>query len=250
MRTEYLSPEHLVSKAKAADCIGISFTFNEPALWFEYTVDAAKLSKAKGLYTNYVTNGFIAEEAFDMIAPFLDVYRVDIKGFSEEAYARIGHIKEFRGILEITEKAKKHGMHVEVVTNVIPGFNDSETELRSIGSWIRDSLGPEAPWHVTRFYPHLELSHLLPTSVLKLEWARSIGKEEGLWYVYLGNVPGHKGENTYCHRCGELLIERHVFDIIKDRMVGNRCPRCNVTIPGRFCSFIKAFKEKSLSNKL
>jgi pyruvate formate lyase activating enzyme len=234
MYTEYLSPEELVSKAKAAGCIGISFTFNEPALWFEYTVDAAKLSKARGLYTNYVTNGFITEEAFDGIAPFLDVYRVDIKGFTEETYTRIGHIKEFKGILEITKKAKKYGMHIEVVTNVIPGFNDSETEIRCIGSWIKDSLGPEIPWHVTRFYPHLELTYLSSTPVSRLERAWSIGKEEGLWYVYLGNVPSHRGENTYCHRCGELLIERHIFDIIKDRMVGNRCPQCNAIIPGRF----------------
>jgi len=234
MVTEYLPPEELVSKVKAAGCIGISFTFNEPALWFEYTMDAAKLSKAQGLYTNYVTNGFITEEAFDEIAPFLDVYRVDIKGFTEETYTRIGHTKEFKGILEIAKKAKKYGVHIEIVTNVIPGLNDSETEIRCIGSWIKDSLGPEVPWHVTRFYPHLELTHLSPTPVSKLERAWSIGKEEGLWYVYLGNVPGHRGENTYCHRCGELLVERHVFAIIKDRMVGNRCPQCNAIIPGRF----------------
>ena len=234
MYTEYLSPEGLVSKAKSTCFTGISFTFKEPALWFEYTVDVAKLSKAQGLYTNYVTNGFITEEAFDRVAPFLDVYRFDIKGITEETYTRIGHTKEFRGILEITKKAKEYGVHVEVVTNVIPGFNDSETELRCLASWIKHSLGPEVPWHVTRFYPHLKLSHLSPTPVSKLERAWSIGKEEGIWYVYLGNVPGHRGENTYCHRCGELLIERHVFDIIKDKMVGNRCPNCNIMIPGRF----------------
>lgn len=235
MHTGYLSAEGLVSKAKSTPgCIGISFTFNEPTLWFEYTVDAAKLSKAQGLYTNYVTNGFMTEEAFDMIAPFLDVYRVDIKGFAEETYTSIGHTKEFKGILKVTEKAKEYGMHVEVVTNVIPGFNDTETELQRIGSWIKNSLGPEVPWHVTRFYPHLELRHISPTSVSELERAWSIGKKEGLWYVYLGNVPGHRGENTYCHICGELLIERYGFDIIKNRMVGGRCLKCNTMIPGRF----------------
>jgi pyruvate formate lyase activating enzyme len=235
MHTEYLSPKELVSKAKSTTgCIGISFTFNEPTLWFEYTVDAVKLSKTQGLYTNYVTNGFMTEEAFDMIAPFLDVYRVDIKGFAEETYTRIGHTKEFKGILKVTKKAKEYGMHVEVVTNVIPGFNDSETELQRIGSWIKNSLGPGIPWHVTRFYPHLELSHISPTSVSVLERAWSIGKMEGLWYVYLGNVPGHRGENTYCHICSELLIERYGFDIIENRMIGGRCPKCNSMIPGRF----------------
>jgi pyruvate formate lyase activating enzyme len=234
MHTEYLSPEEAVAQAKAAGCAGISWTFNEPTLWFEYTLDSAKLAKAQGLYTNYVTNGYISEEALDMIAPFLDVYRVDIKGFSESAYMRIGHIKDVHRILEIAKKAKGYGMHVEVVTNVIPGYNDSETELRAIASWIRNDLGPEVPWHVTRFHPHLELSNLPPTPVAHLERARSIGKEEGLWYVYLGNVPGHKGENTYCHQCGKLLIARYVFDVLKNRMKGNQCPACKAVIPGRF----------------
>lgn len=234
MHTEYMPPEELVSKTKAAKCIGISWTFNEPSLWFEYTLDAAKLAKTKGLYTNYVTNGFITEDAFDMIAPFLDVYRVDIKGFSERTYMKTGHIKGFEGILEITKKAKEYGMHVECVTNVTPGFNDSEEELKAIASWINNALGPETPWHVTRFYPHLELSHLPPTPISVLERAWSIGKEEGLWYVYLGNVPGHKGENTYCHMCGELLIERYVFDIVKNRIKKGKCPKCSTVIPGRF----------------
>jgi pyruvate formate lyase activating enzyme len=229
-----MSPEDLVAKTKAAKCIGISWTFNEPSLWFEYTLDAAKIAKAHGLYTNYVTNGFITEEAFDMIAPFLDVYRVDIKGFSERTYLKTGHIKGFEGILAITEKAKEYGMHVECVTNVTPGFNDSEEELRDIASWIKNALGPDTPWHVTRFYPHLELSHLSPTPISVLEKACCIGKEEGLWYVYLGNVPGHKGENTYCHMCGELLIERYVFDIVKNRIKKGKCPKCNTVIPGKF----------------
>lgn len=234
MYTKYLSPEELVSKAKSTGCIGISWTFNEPALWFEYTLNAAKIAKAQGLYTNYVTNGFITEEAFDMIAPFLDVYRIDIKGFSDRTYLRTGHIKGFKGILEITERANKYGIHVEVVTNVTPGFNDNETELRGIASWIKNTLGPETPWHVTRFYPHHKLSHLSPTPISELERAWLIGKEEGLWYVYLGNIPGHRWENTYCHMCSELLIERYVFEIIKNKIKEGRCPGCGILIPGRF----------------
>lgn len=141
----------------------------------------AKLARAQRLYTDYVTNGFITEEAFDMIAPFLDVYRVDIKGFSESTYMRTGHVEEYKGILEMTKKAKEYGMHVEVVTNITSGYNDDETELRSIASWIKNSLGQETPWHVTRFYSHHELSHLPQTPVACLERARSLGKEEGLW---------------------------------------------------------------------
>ncbi len=232
--TEYISPEEEIELAVKHGCIGISWTFNEPTIWLEYTIDSARLARAQGLYTNYVTNGFITEEAFDMIAPFLDVYRVDIKGFSDRTYLKTGHIKGFKGILEITKKAKGHGMHVEVVTNVTPGFNDDETELQGIASWIKNTLGPETPWHVTRFFPHLELSHLSPTPLPVLERAWSIGKEEGLWYVYLGNVPGHKRENTYCHNCSELLIERYVFEIIKNKIKDGRCPECGIMVPGRF----------------
>jgi pyruvate formate lyase activating enzyme len=234
MYTEYISPEKVVARVRTSGCIGISWTFNEPAVWLEYTIDGAKLAREQGLYTNYVTNGFISEEAFDLIAPHLDVYRVDIKAFSERTYMRTGHIKQFKGILHIAEKAKKYGMHVEIVTNVIPGINDNEPELRKIASWLKNSLGPETPWHVTRFYPQFELSHLSPTPVPVLENARAIGREEGLWYVYLGNVPGHTGENTYCHQCGALLIERSIYEILKNRIHNGKCPECDTVIPGKF----------------
>ncbi|HSD57801.1 MAG TPA: AmmeMemoRadiSam system radical SAM enzyme [Methanotrichaceae archaeon] len=234
MYTQYVSPEELVSRAKTLGCKGISWTFNEPALWLEYTLDAALLARAKGLYTNYVTNGFITEEAFDRIAPFLDVYRVDIKGFSDRTYQKVAGIKGFKGILKVAEKAKKCGMHVEIVTNIIPGFNDSQAELKGIASWIKEKLGQDTPWHVTGFHPHCDLVHLQPTPISDLENAWSIGKEEGLWYVYLGNVPGHNLENTYCHICGEPLIERDIFDIIENRIKYGRCPECKAEIPGRF----------------
>jgi pyruvate formate lyase activating enzyme len=234
MYTEYISPEKLVSQAKGAHCLGISFTFNEPVLFFEYTLDVSRIAKAQGLYTNYVTNGYITEEAFEMITPYLDVYRVDIKGFSEKTYMKIGHIENFKGILDIARKAKGHDMHVEVVTNVIPGLNDDETELRGIASWIKKDLGPETPWHVTRFYPCLALGYLPATPISDLERALTIGKEEGLRYVYLGNVPGHKRENTYCPLCGELLIERYVFEVIQNKIKDGRCPVCKATVAGRF----------------
>ncbi|UCC71381.1 MAG: AmmeMemoRadiSam system radical SAM enzyme [Gemmatimonadota bacterium] len=234
MATKYLSPDDCVGAAKNSGCIGLSWTFNEPTLWLEYTLDAAKAAKRAGLYTNYVTNGSITGEALAAIAPFLDVFRVDIKGFSDATYERIGHIAETPGILETVSQAKSHGMHVEVVTNIIPRFNDSESELQGIATWIRENLGPETPWHLTQFYPHLQLAHLPPTPIAQLEAARTIGTEAGLWYVYLGNVPGHPWENTYCHSCGELLIERWVFDILANRVNDGSCPACGERIPGTF----------------
>jgi len=234
MGTAYLSPKELVSQAKHAGCLGLSWTFNEPALWFEYTLEGAKLAKAQGLYTNYVTNGFITQETFQMIAPFLDVYRVDVKGFSDQTYLKIGQIQGFKGILEVIQMAKKFGKHVEIVTNIIPGFNDQETELRELAWWIKNHLGPDTPWHVTAFFPHHQLSHLPPTPTSRLEMGWSIGKETGLRYVYLGNLPGHRYENTYCHGCGELLIERHIFEVRQNWITGGRCPKCKTSIPGRF----------------
>lgn len=222
-------PARFYGGISTADCVGCCLR-----CVFCWSWNIVARPEEHGLYTNYVTNGFITEEALDMIAPFLDVYRVDIKAFDEKTYMRTGHIKQFRGILDIAKKAKQYGMHVKVVTNVTPGFNDNETELRGIASWIKNSLGAETPWHVTRFYPQRELSHLSPTPVAVLEKAWGIGKGEGLWYVYLGNVPGHKLENTYCHKCGELLIERYVFEIVKNKIKDNKCPECGALIPGRF----------------
>lgn len=230
-----IHPEDLVRMAENQGCKGISWTYNEPTLWLEYTLDGAKLARERGLLTNYVTNGYIAPEAFDLMGPLLDSFRVDVKGFSQEAYRYLAHIDDFTGILGTAKRAKeKWGMHVEIVTNVIPEINDSEKQFQGIASWIRDSLGKDTPWHVTRFYPHHHLSHLSTTSIAVLEKGRRIGLKEGLAFVYLGNVPGHEGENTYCPGCRKLLIHRYIFDIIENYIVGGKCSYCGCSIPGRF----------------
>lgn len=232
---QFLSPEESVKLAKRHSCLGLSWTFNEPAIWFEYTLEAAKAAKQAGLYTNYVTNGFITPEALDEIGPYLDVFRVDIKGFSQESYKRIGHVADFTGILEVAQRARvKWGMHLEVVTNIIPYYNDAPQELKDLAGWIRQALGPETPWHVTRFHPHRFLMEVPATPVKTLEQAREIGLAQGLKYVYLGNVPGNPAENTYCPGCGLLLIERRVFDIVSYRLKGDACPGCGTVIPGRW----------------
>ncbi len=234
-QTSYLSPGELVALAKKHNCLGISWTFNEPVLWLEYTLDGARLAKEQGLYTNYVTNGYLTQESLDIIGPYLDVFRVDIKGFSANSYNKIAFINDFSPILEATQRAKdKWGMHVEIVTNIIPGFNDDEAELIRIADWINNELGSFTPWHLTRFFPHLELSHISPTPVATLEEAQKMAQKRGLKYVYIGNVPGHPGENTYCHQCHGLLIERHVFDIIKYKVTQGSCSFCGAVIPGRF----------------
>ncbi len=230
--TEQILPEKAVELAKSMGCAGMSWTYNEPTIWFEYTLRSAALAKKAGLYTNYVTNGFITEEALDLIGPHLDSFRVDLKGFSEDFYRRIAHVEDFLGILRVTERAKsKWGVHVEVITNVIPGYNDDDEQLRGIADWILSTLGGDTPWHLTRFIPHLELSSVPSTPIPALERGREIGVRAGLRFVYLGNVPGHPAENTYCPKCGELLIRRFNYSISFRQLEGLSCKSCGEHIP-------------------
>lgn len=229
--TQHLSPEEMVRLAKEYDCQGVAWTYNEPTIWFEYTYDGARLAKQNGLYTVYVTNGYITPEALDTIGPYLDAYRVDVKGFTKEFYKNLANIKDFKPVLEAAERAKKKwNMHVEIVTLVIPTWNDDEMQLRGIAKWIKEKLGPETPWHVTRFVPYLELAHLPPTPTETLEEARQIGLDAGLKFVYIGNVPGHAGENTYCPKCKKLLIERVGYEIGKYNVENGKCAFCKVDL--------------------
>jgi len=232
---DLVPPEALVALAEERRALGISFTYNEPTLWFEYTLDCARLAKEKGLLTNYVTNGAMTREALDQIGPFLDAYRVDIKGFSADTYRKVANFPQFQGILEVAERAKgRWGMHVECVTNVTPTLNDDEEELRRLARWISQALGPDTPWHVTRFVPHLRLAHLPATEPETLEKARDVGLGEGLKFVYIGNVPGHPAENTYCPECGRMVIERAGLVTPRVLLDGDACPGCGARIPGRF----------------
>ena len=231
-RTDIILPPRAVDMALGSGAEGIAWTYNEPTIWFEYTYDCAKLAKAKGLYTVYVTNGYITPEALDTIGPYLDAFRVDIKGFTKEIYQKLAKVSNFETILEATKRAKdKWGMHVEIVTLVIPGWNDDDRQLKDIASWIKKNLGDSTPWHVTRFVPYGELKDIHVTPVETLEKARKIGFDAGLKYVYIGNVPGHKGENTYCPKCEHLLIERVGYETDIKGLKGDKCDNCGESIP-------------------
>jgi len=228
---DIIMPEEAVNMAKVRRCAGLAWTYNEPTIWFEYTLDSARLAHKAGLYTVYVTNGFMTPEALDVIGPYLDAWRVDIKGFSDKTYSYLAKIGKWREILEVAERARhKWKMHLEVVTNVIPGLNDDDKELRDIAMWIKVGLGELIPWHVTRFYPHHNLSHLPPTPVATLERAYNIGKSEGLKFVYLGNVPGHSYENTVCYNCGRLVIERSGYSVRIKALNGTMCANCGANL--------------------
>ncbi|MGE0902857.1 MULTISPECIES: AmmeMemoRadiSam system radical SAM enzyme [Dehalococcoides] len=222
-----LLPEQAVNMAKEYHCQGIAFTYNEPTVWFEYTLDCARLAKNSGLYTVYVTNGYMSTQALDTIGPYLDAFRVDIKGFKAGTYQKLSKIQHWEKILTTTERAKAQwGMHVEVVTNIIPAYNDDSEQLTGIARWIKTRLGELTPWHVTRFYPCRDMQNTPSTPLETLEKAVEIGKGEGLKYIYLGNVPGHKSETTCCPECGQALIRRKGYNSEICGLDNDRCRRC------------------------
>ncbi|MDI6884137.1 MAG: AmmeMemoRadiSam system radical SAM enzyme [Hadesarchaea archaeon] len=227
---EDLAPERVIELAKRYNCKGISVTYSEPTLTTEYAMDVGKLAHREGLYNTYVTNGYITTEALQELLPYLDAANVDVKGFSDDFYRKICGVPSIRPVLETCEWMIEHGIHLEVTYLVIPGENDSPEEIRKFCKWVAEKLGPEVPTHFSRFYPHYKLTDREATPVKTLERALGIAKEEGLSYVYIGNVPGHAGDNTHCPKCGELLIERYGFDIMQYRLRDHRCPKCGTGI--------------------
>ncbi|MFC2033425.1 AmmeMemoRadiSam system radical SAM enzyme [Chloroflexota bacterium] len=226
-----IPPQAAIELAIQYQCQGIAWTYNEPAIWFEYTLDSAKLAKQNNLYTVYVTNGYSSLEALDAIGPYLDAWRVDIKGFSDSLYRDLAGIPNWREILEVTMRAKnKWNMHVEVVTNIIPTMNDDDQQLEGIARWICDELGELTPWHVTRFYPHHAVKHLPPTPVETIERAYHIGRKAGLKFVYAGNIPGHQSESTTCYSCGKLNVQRYGYQTKVEGLEGSKCKFCGAEL--------------------
>ncbi|MDP2931021.1 MAG: AmmeMemoRadiSam system radical SAM enzyme [Chloroflexota bacterium] len=224
-------PDTEIAAARQHGCQGIAWTYNEPAIWLEYTLDSAKLAKENGLYTVYVTNGYSTPAALDAIGPYLDAWRVDIKGFSDALYRDLAKVPHWRNILDVAKRAKdKWHMHVEVVTNIVPTMNDDDEQLEGIASWIKDALGELTPWHVTRFYPHHHLADLPPTPIATLEHAYDIGRRAGLKFVYTGNVPGHEHENTLCYACGKLVVERYGYQTRVTGLDGSKCKFCGAEL--------------------
>ncbi len=230
VRIQKIEPETIVNNAQKNMCQSIAFTYNEPTLSHEYALNVCKLAHLKFIKTAYVTNGYITEEALREIAPFLDAFRVDLKAFSEEFYHSVCKAK-LEPVLNTCKLAKELGLHVEIVTLIIPGLNDDSLQLKEMINWVIRELGPETPFHFTRFHPDFEMRDRESTPVKTLEKIYLCAKELGIQYPYLGNVAGHKYENTYCHSCGNLLIERYGYSISKNGLSGNHCNRCKETIP-------------------
>ena len=228
---ESLEPAAVPGLAIRHACAGVAFTYNEPVIWIEYVADVARAAKAAGLYTVMVTNGYVTEAGLDLIGPLIDVWRVDVKGFDDATYRSLCKVRSVAPVLAGAVRARERwGMHVEVVTNIIPTINDGDETLRGIAEWVSGALGPDTPWHLTRFFPYLELSHLPPTPVPTLEHARDIGREAGLHHVYLGNVQIPGGEDTICPGCGAIAVERRGFTVDARRTHAGACERCGTPL--------------------
>ena len=232
-----LLPAASVALARQHGCQGMAWTYNEPTIWFEHTLESAKLARAASLYTVYVTNGYATPETLDTIGPYLDAWRVDIKGFSDDFYKNLSGVPRWREILDVTKRAKeKWRMHVEVVTNIIPTLNDDDAQLQGIAGWIYRELGELTPWHVTRFYPHHELSDIPPTPPETIDRACEIGKKTGLKFIYAGNVPGHESESTRCHNCGKIVVKRWGYDTQVAGLNGSKCKFCGAELNFRLAA--------------
>jgi pyruvate formate lyase activating enzyme len=232
MGENIFSAADIVDDALANKCRSIAFTYTEPTVNFEFCYDTALLARAKKLKTVFVTNGYMTTEAIDMIAPYLDVASVDLKSYSDDVYRELCEAR-LEPVKESLKHFQRRGVFIEVTTLVIPGINDSEPELKNMAAFLVNELGPETPWHISRFHPTYQLLDVSPTPMGTLSRARDIGLKAGLKYVYIGNVPGHPSENTYCPECGKIIIERAGFYNIKQyRIENSRCTYCGALISG------------------
>jgi pyruvate formate lyase activating enzyme len=224
-----VTPAEIVEAAKRYRCESMAYTYTEPTVFFEYAYDTAKLASKEGIRNVFVTNGYITEKPLRTIAPYLDAANIDLKSFSDEFYRKVCGAR-LKPVLEAIRLYRKLGIWIEITTLIIPSLNDSEENFRKITEFIR-SLDEGIPWHVSRFFPAYRLPDLPPTPIEVLNKARKIGLDAGLKHVYQGNLPG-EGENTYCHSCGRLLIERYGYQVTQYSLRDSRCPSCNVKIAG------------------
>lgn len=228
-----LSPEQFVALALQHEARVVTSTYNEPLITSEWAVEIFRVAKDHGLVCSYVSNGNGTREVLEYIRPWVDLYKVDLKSFQDKSYRQLGGVLEH--VLETIRMLVEMGFWVEIVTLTVPGFNDSEAELRDIARFLA-SVSPDIPWHVTAFHSDYKMLDTGDTPVRTLVRACEIGKEEGLRYVYAGNLPGSLGdwENTRCPECRKVLVERWGFKVLANHIRDGACPACGTAIAGRW----------------
>jgi pyruvate formate lyase activating enzyme len=231
-RNYILVPEELVEKAKQTSCASVAFTYSEPAvIAYEYMLDVAKEGNKTDLRTVMISNGYINREPMLEALEHLGAVKIDLKAFTEKYYKDVCDAT-LKPVLDVLVLLAQSRIWHEIVYLVLPTLNDGDSELTSMCKWIMRELGPDVPLHFSRFYPIYKMKRLPQTPVSTLERARNIARDAGLNYVYIGNVPGHEGENTYCPSCNEVVIRRTGYSILETRLSDGKCQHCGNTIPG------------------
>jgi pyruvate formate lyase activating enzyme len=229
---EWTEPADVVATALKGGCRSVSYTYTEPTIFFETCEAVGGIARQQGLKNNFVTNGYMTPEAVRRAAGFLDAANVDLKGFNDARYRKVCGAT-LNGVLAGLEALLAGGVWVEVTTLVVPGMNDSDEELRAMARHLF-ALSPDLPWHLSRFHPDYRWTGGEATPLATLRRAFSIGRESGLRYVYLGNVPGDEAENTLCPNCATMVIGRVGFRLTSLAMRGGACAKCGTPIAGRF----------------
>ena len=229
--TQAMPPELVVAEARRCRARSIAYTYVEPTVFLEYALDTARLARAAGLRNLFITDGYAAPEAAALLAEVIAAANVDLKSFNDRFYRRLcgGRLAP---VLETIRALHDAGVWLELTTLVIPGLNDSTAELRELTAWIREQLGPETPWHVSRFFPAHQMLDVPPTPLTSLLGAADIGLDAGLKHVYIGNAPQLGLENTLCAGCGALLIERSGYRARSRLTADGTCAKCGRPLAG------------------
>jgi pyruvate formate lyase activating enzyme len=226
-----ITPKKLAETAASAGCTSIAYTYNEPTIFTEFMIDTASEARSLGIRSVAVSNGFINPDPLRDLCKVIDAYKVDLKSFRESYYSDIVS-GQLAPVLRTLEILKEERVWTEIVYLLVPTLNDSDAEIRDMTQWVFQTLGPDVPVHFSRFYPQYKLKNLPPPPTSTLEKARQIGLDSGLHYVYLGNLPGHEGENTRCPACGEMVIGRTGYQIRAAALSNGQCRKCGQSIAG------------------
>ncbi|MFA5143903.1 MAG: AmmeMemoRadiSam system radical SAM enzyme [Candidatus Omnitrophota bacterium] len=225
-------PEKVVANAKRSGCPFIVYTYTEPTVFYEYMLDISRLAKKSGLRNGMHTCGYINPAPLKELLKYMDAVNVDLKSFDPEFYKKMASMADIGSVLETIKSVKREGVWLELTNLIIPGQNDDPGQIRRMCEWIKDNVGGDVPLHLSRFTPAFKLQNLPPTPLEKLEEAYRIAKDVGLKYVYVGNVPGHTFENTYCPKCKRIAIARIGYEVLENNIVDGRCRSCGDKISG------------------
>ena len=226
-----LFPEAAVERALRTDTRAIAYTYSEPLTFFEYMMDTARIAGQKGIKNLLISNGYVNREPLLALCDVLDAANINLKSFDDKLYRKLNGGR-LQPVLDTFKTLNEQNVHFEITTLLVPGYVDDPDMIREMCKWITDNLGVNHPLHFLRFYPHYKLDRLPPTPVPTMEKMREIAMEEGIRYVYIGNVPGHAANHTYCHNCGEMIIKRQGYEVSAAGMSGSRCRFCDTRIPG------------------